>query len=167
MACIPVIIIRWNDNKGLTMKYLITTLLTVATMISTVQAKQIDTISWSELEKPPKDFAISTTEEQKEQTSIRTDLIGKNIRIPGYVVPLEGDNKNVTEFLLVPYFGACTHVPPPPANQIVLAHFPKGVPVSKLLDAVRAERKLTSQPTDNDIAPLGYSLTGYTVEVYQ
>ncbi|MCP4320655.1 MAG: DUF3299 domain-containing protein [Alteromonadales bacterium] len=149
------------------MKYLITTLLTVVAMTSTVQAKQIDTISWSELEKPPKEFAISTTEEQEEQTSIRTDLIGKEIRIPGYVVPLEGDNKTITEFLLVPYFGACTHVPPPPANQIVLVKFPKGVPVSKLFDAVWVEGKLTSESTENDIAPVGYSLTGYTVEVYQ
>src|SRR5690606_41234775 len=47
-------------------------------------------------------------------------LNGKKIRIPGYVVQLEGDADKVTQFLLVPYFGACIHVPPPPPNQIIL-----------------------------------------------
>ena len=44
---------------------------------------------------------------------------GKRIKIPGFVVPLEYSNTELTEFLLVPYFGACTHTPPPPANQII------------------------------------------------
>lgn len=44
---------------------------------------------------------------------------GKRIKIPGFVVPLEYNNTKLTEFLLVPYFGACTHTPPPPANQII------------------------------------------------
>ena len=44
---------------------------------------------------------------------------GKRVKIPGFVVPLEGTAELTTEFLLVPYFGACIHVPPPPSNQIV------------------------------------------------
>ena len=40
-------------------------------------------------------------------------------RIPGYVVPLEESKAGLTEFLLVPYFGACIHTPPPPSNQII------------------------------------------------
>lgn len=46
-------------------------------------------------------------------------LNGKQVRIPGYIVPLEVNNTSISEFLLVPYFGACTHTPPPPANQII------------------------------------------------
>jgi hypothetical protein len=47
-------------------------------------------------------------------------LDGQNIRLPGYIVPLEvSEEGRTTEFLLVPYFGACIHVPPPPSNQIV------------------------------------------------
>ena len=48
-------------------------------------------------------------------------LIGKSIKIPGFAVPLEGDDgfEYINEFLLVPYFGACIHVPPPPPNQVI------------------------------------------------
>ena len=46
-------------------------------------------------------------------------LNGKPVRIPGYLLPLEFDGNKVTEFLLVPYVGACIHTPPPPPNQIV------------------------------------------------
>ncbi len=46
-------------------------------------------------------------------------LDGKPVRIPGYLLPLEFDGDKVTEFLLVPYVGACIHTPPPPPNQIV------------------------------------------------
>jgi hypothetical protein len=44
---------------------------------------------------------------------------GKMVSIPGFMVPLEDDAETVTEFLLVPYAGACIHVPPPPPNQMV------------------------------------------------
>ncbi len=44
---------------------------------------------------------------------------GQRIRMPGFIVPLETDARGLREFLLVPYFGACIHTPPPPANQIV------------------------------------------------
>src|SRR5512139_3523363 len=50
----------------------------------------------------------------------RSELNGAKIRLPGYVVPLEmGEGGRLSQFLLVPYFGACIHTPPPPANQIV------------------------------------------------
>ena len=50
---------------------------------------------------------------------INPAMDGAAIRIPGYVVPLEQGKGGVTEFLLVPYFGACIHTPPPPSNQIL------------------------------------------------
>src|SRR4051812_19776056 len=52
---------------------------------------------------------------------VRFELQGSRVRLPGYVVPLDEARGGVKEFLLVPYFGACIHVPPPPANQIVHA----------------------------------------------
>jgi hypothetical protein len=48
------------------------------------------------------------------------ELDGVAIRLPGYLVPLDESGNGIKEFLLVPYFGACIHTPPPPANQIVL-----------------------------------------------
>lgn len=51
---------------------------------------------------------------------------GKQVKIPGFVLPLEFSNTLLKEFLLVPYFGACTHTPPPPANQIIYGKLDTG-----------------------------------------
>lgn len=47
------------------------------------------------------------------------DLNGKEVEIAAYIVPLEDNMQEADEFLLVPYFGACVHTPPPPPNQMV------------------------------------------------
>jgi hypothetical protein len=57
-------------------------------------------------------------------------LNGKEIRIPGFMVPLEDTQKSVSEFLLVPSPQACIHVPPPPPNQMVYVKMPKGTEVA-------------------------------------
>ena len=46
-------------------------------------------------------------------------LNGKVVKIPGYLIPLHYEAREIKEFMLVPYIGACIHVPPPPANQLV------------------------------------------------
>ena len=93
-------------------------------------------------------------------------LDGKKIRIPGYVVQLEGDADKVTQFLLVPYFGACIHVPPPPPNQIVLVDFPTGVRYEDTFDAVWVEGVIEVQRVEGDIAVVGYRMTAATVKPY-
>jgi hypothetical protein len=59
-------------------------------------------------------------------TAANTELNGKNIRIPGYLLPLEFEDKKVIEFLLVPWVGACIHTPPPSPNQIIHVKLNKG-----------------------------------------
>ncbi|UCH46565.1 MAG: DUF3299 domain-containing protein [Betaproteobacteria bacterium] len=56
---------------------------------------------------------------RKQAMSTNNEIEGTLIRMPGYVLPLEYDGQKVTEFLLVPFVGACIHTPPPPPNQIV------------------------------------------------
>ena len=56
---------------------------------------------------------------RRARSAVVEELNGKKIRMPGYLLPLELDGTRVTEFFLVPYVGACIHVPPPPPNQIV------------------------------------------------
>lgn len=56
---------------------------------------------------------------QRARTAVVQELDGERVRMPGYLLPLEVSGTRVTEFLLVPYVGACIHVPPPPPNQIV------------------------------------------------
>jgi hypothetical protein len=96
-----------------------------------------------------------------------TELNGQKVKIPGFVVPLEGDDKLTTEFLLVPFFGACIHVPPPPPNQIVYVKFSKGVPIDNLYDAVWITGTLSTEGWSGDIATVGYSLTGISVAPFE
>ncbi|WP_028115658.1 DUF3299 domain-containing protein [Ferrimonas senticii] len=86
-------------------------------------------------------------------------LNNQKVHIAGFVVPLESDEYNVTEFLLVPYFGACIHVPPPPTNQIIYVKYPKGIPMDIIWDAIWVDGTLlTSGFTVDDSTSTGYSL---------
>jgi hypothetical protein len=57
---------------------------------------------------------------------------GKQVKIPGFVLPLEFSGTLLKEFLLVPYFGACTHTPPPPANQIIYGKLNTGTKLESI-----------------------------------
>lgn len=98
--------------------------------------------------------------------AVREELNGSQVKIPGFVIPLEGDDKAITEFLLVPYFGACIHVPPPPPNQIIYVKFPKGAPIQQLWDVVYIVGTLKTQAISHDLAEVGYQLEGTTLEEY-
>ena len=63
-------------------------------------------------------------------------LDGKRVHIGGYVVPLDFQATRVKEFLLVPFVGACIHVPPPPANQIIYVKSELGFDVQGVFDPV-------------------------------
>ncbi|WJG09675.1 DUF3299 domain-containing protein [Aliiglaciecola sp. LCG003] len=88
------------------------------------------------------------------------------VKIPGFVVPLEGDAEKVTEFLLVPFFGACIHVPPPPPNQIIYVKIPQGVPIVNLSDVVWVVGILSSKSLSTELATVGYTLQGQEVLPY-
>ncbi|GAB7219108.1 DUF3299 domain-containing protein [Vibrio comitans] len=105
--------------------------------------------------------------EQSMVGSVRTELDGSQVKIPGFVIPLEGDANNVTEFLLVPYFGACIHVPPPPPNQIIYVKFPSGAPVQQLWDVVYVVGELKAQTIESELAQTGYLLNGVSLEAYE
>ena len=91
---------------------------------------------------------------------------GKRVKIPGFVVPLEGTAELTTEFLLVPYFGACIHVPPPPSNQIVYVKFEEGVRIDNIYDAIWVTGELSTDGWKGDIASVGYRLKGELVEAF-
>nr|WP_136251566.1 DUF3299 domain-containing protein [Ningiella ruwaisensis] len=98
---------------------------------------------------------------------LREELNGELVKIPGFVVPLEGDADNITEFLLVPYFGACVHVPPPPSNQIGYVKFSEGVPIDNLYDAIWVTGTLSTEGWKGDIASVGYRLSGMSVSAFE
>ena len=92
--------------------------------------------------------------------------IGKLIRIAGYVVPLDAERMQSCEFLLVPYFGACVHSPPPPANQIILIKPPKGSRF-RTMDAIWVEGILTEGKTSSEVGTSTYVLTADKITLYR
>lgn len=72
-----------------------------------------------------------------------SELDGQQIRMPGFLLPLEFTDTLTTEFLLVPYVGACIHVPPPPPNQIVHVRFDKGFRAEGLFTPVWVQGEMT------------------------
>lgn len=111
------------------------------------------------------------------RTAIVEELNGQNVRIPGYLLPLEMSGSKATEFLLVPYVGACIHVPPPPRNQIVYVKAPsgKGYTSENLFDPVWVTGVISAQPMVKDLflvdgtadINIGYSMKATHVEPYK
>jgi len=101
-------------------------------------------------------------------TNIKADYNNRKIRLPGFIVPLESNSKQeVTEFFLVPYFGACIHVPPPPPNQIVYVRYPKGVELNTLYDPFWISGTLQTEIKKNDLGTSAYSMQADKVVLYE
>ena len=96
------------------------------------------------------------------------ELNGKRVKLPGFVVPLEMDTKTIGEFLLVPYYGACIHVPPPPSNQTVHVVTQAGKPYKgQLFDTVWVTGTLKVQSLSSELADAGYRIDATKVEPYE
>lgn len=92
---------------------------------------------------------------------------GAAIRIPGFMVPLDNGGAKVREFLLVPYFGACIHTPPPPANQIIHVVPQKPLDEARTMDAVWVSGILEIARTDSWMGNSGYRMRAVRVEPYE
>lgn len=88
------------------------------------------------------------------------------IKIPGFVVPLEFDGDKITHFLLVPYYGACIHSPPPPPNQIVYVILQEGVQIDDIYYPVYVNGLMRVERMDSELGAAGYTLYGDSVEPY-
>jgi uncharacterized protein len=91
-------------------------------------------------------------------------LNGAQVRIAGYVVPLDARKGEMREFLLVPYFGACIHTPPPPANQIIHVTVAQPVKDLRTMDAVSVAGILHTARNDSLMGTSGYTLAATQVE---
>lgn len=104
--------------------------------------------------------------------AVNSSLDGELVRLPGYALPLEMEEDGVTEFLLVPFVGACIHVPPPPPNQIVLAQLDSAYKLDGLYEPVLITGQLSAQPAEAELylvdgegqVPMGYSMQVMHVE---
>ena len=113
--------------------------------------------------------AIEALEKMKAtwaEAPVEAALDGKKIRLAGFVIPLERKGDAVLEFLLVPYFGACIHTPPPPANQIIHVILKKPAEDMKTMDAFWISGTLRLQRGDSSLGIYGYRMTGERLDAY-
>jgi len=89
------------------------------------------------------------------------------IRIAGFVVPLEYVGDKVTEFLLVPYFGACIHLPPPPPNQVIHVFAKQPITRKQASRPVWTSGVLETSRTDTEFGPAGYQLKAEEISAYR
>lgn len=96
------------------------------------------------------------------------ELNETKVRIPGYTVPFEfGANAEIKEFLLVPYYGACLHAPPPPPNQTVFAMTEEPIKLRDLAQAVWIEGTIFTQTQESELADAAYTIRVDKVEIYE
>jgi hypothetical protein len=96
------------------------------------------------------------------------ELDGRLVRLPGFLVPLDAEAERISEFLLVPYYGACIHVPPPPANQTVSVKLPpEQAFAADVFDTVWVTGTLRVTPTNSDLADAGYRIDATAVAPYE
>ena len=107
-------------------------------------------------------------------SEVNPELNGKEIRMPGYLLPLEYEDERVIEFLLVPYVGACIHTPPPPPNQIVKVSSEGGFVSSDLFTPVWVEGTMKTEALEADLTfvdgsadiSVGYTMEADFIELY-
>ena len=116
-----------------------------------------------------------TAKRRARAEAVVEDLDGREVRMPGYLLPLDFEGDNVTEFLLVPVVGACIHVPPPPPNQMVHVNYDAGFASRGLYQAVWVNGVIKTESMNSDLTLVdgsaqvasGYSLQAHWVGPYE
>jgi uncharacterized protein len=106
------------------------------------------------------------------RTGVLTDALkqldGKVVRIPGFIVPLEDYLEEAAEFLLVPYYGACIHTPPPPPNQMVHVLMEGGRKArTGWWEPIWLEGRLDVKNIDSPYGVVGFQMAGMSVKPYE
>lgn len=107
------------------------------------------------------------TSEQPRSSGVRTDWNGQIVSLPGFMVPIDYSGTGVTAFILVPYVGACVHVPPPPANQLVFVTTSTPYENSGLFEAVTVVGMFGTASTSTQLADISYALSADFIEPYR
>ncbi len=107
---------------------------------------------------PKAEEALKKMRKMWDNAPINPLILGQSVRLPGYMVPLEDLPEGTKEFLLVPYFGACVHSPPPPANQIVHVVLDKPTKRFRLMDTLWVTGPLSATKTDSHMGGSSYRI---------
>ena len=107
----------------------------------------------------PHDEQVPVRSEQPASSGVRTDWNGQIVRLPGFIVPIDHKGGGVTAFILVPYVGACVHVPPPPANQLVFVTTQTPYESKGLFEPVNVIGMFGVSSLSTQLADIGYALS--------
>lgn len=100
-------------------------------------------------------------------TRVVDSMHAQELKIAGFPVPLETNERgDYTSFFLVPYAGACIHVPPPPPNQIILVDYPQGISIDDIYEALWMSGTLHIDQTSNELADASYRFEADKVWIY-
>ena len=99
-------------------------------------------------------------------TKLNPALADAYIKMPGFIIPIDISGDGVTSFILVPYVGACIHVPPPPPNQLVFVTTKVPWPSERLWEAVWVTGTMQNKVQYTEVADTGYELEADRIEIY-
>jgi hypothetical protein len=114
--------------------------------------------------------AMDDLRKKLDNAPIVKSQVNQKVRLPGYAVPLDADRNSKREFLLVPYFGACIHTPPPPSNQIVLVRPTANSKIKKMpesMDVLWVEGELKESRVNTSQGVSGYMLEAISIAPYE
>lgn len=123
---------------------------------------------------PPELLALTTDHTKTNQSTqqavssgSRTDWNGKIIRLQGFIVPLDYLGTGVTAFILVPFVGACVHVPAPPANQLVFVTTNIPYDSKGLYEPVNVIGMFGTSSLKTQLAEIAYALSADQIVPYE
>jgi len=160
---------------------------TTATVVASPAAPSYREVSWDDL--TPKDWdplkqfremnfgalsdsdpkAIAMLQRMREtwdNAPTNIAMEGQNVRIAGYLVPLDETKDGLIQFLLVPYFGACIHTPPPPSNQIIEVRPKQPSKGYRPMDTVWVSGTLRTLRSETYMGTSSYRMDALRVEPY-
>lgn len=105
--------------------------------------------------------------QQPQSTGVRHDLNGQIVRLPGYIVPIDYSGTSVTAFILVPFVGACVHVPPPPANQLVFVTTQEPYKSSGMFEPVNVVGMFGVSSMSTQLADIAYAISADRIEPFR
>lgn len=163
----------------LSRRHLIAAAAASATLPQLARAKTALEITWDDLIPPGVPYSEIIGEGEMDErndtwrpvfdsnaTKLNPALDNAFIKMPGFIIPVDKGEAGVTEFILVPYTGACLHTPPPPANQLVFVKTENPWPSDDLWDPVWVTGMMQHEVQSTDIADIGYSMIAEKMEVY-
>lgn len=112
------------------------------------------------------DESALPSSQQPQSSGVRTDWNGQIVSLPGFIVPIDYSGTGVTAFILVPFVGACVHVPPPPANQLVFVTTEKPYESSGMFEPVRVTGMFGTASTATQLADISYALSAESITPY-